>query len=67
MSATGLDGDALRLLAVCKVMDGIGTVDFHERSAELAEQRGHEEPTDADYLDAVREGLDVIVKEEFGQ
>lgn len=58
--------DEMRLLAIHRMMDGIGEIDLHERATNLAAERGHEEPTDADYLDATREAMDVIVKAEFG-
>jgi len=60
-----MNQDELRLLAIHRFIDGIGGTDLHERASELAEERGHEEPADRDYLDATREALDVIVKEEF--
>ena len=60
-----LNHDELRLLAIHRLMDGVGDIDLHELAADLATKRGHEEPTDRDYLDATREALDVIVKAEF--
>jgi hypothetical protein len=63
---TMLNRDELRLLAIHRILDGIGGINLHERAADLAAMRGHEEPNDRDYLDATREALDVIVKAEFG-
>jgi hypothetical protein len=62
---TMLNRDELRLLALHRIMDGIGGIDLHERASELMAQRGHDAPTDNDYLTATREALDVIVKDEF--
>lgn len=59
------DKDSLRLLALHRLMDQVGGIDLHERASQIMEERGHEAPTDADYLDATREAMDVIVKEEF--
>ena len=56
--------DEFRLLAISKVIDQLGGIDLHERACELNDGN---EPKDIHYLSAVREALDVIVREEFGQ
>lgn len=59
-----MTSDEFRLLAISKVLDEIGGIDLHARAC--AYGNGNE-PKDSHYLAAVREGLDQIVREEFGE
>ena len=58
-----MTSDEFRLLAISKVLDEIGGIDIHARACEL---NGGNEPKDSHYLAAVREGLDQVVRDEFG-
>ena len=53
-----LTEDERRLAAVVLMVDQICDVDLHERATEYAAGRGDEEPTERDYLNAVRDALD---------
>lgn len=54
--------DALRLLYLNHLMDGIGNIDFHERASEIAGG----EAGDVEYLQAIREAIDAALKEDWG-
>lgn len=59
MSVIGQDAkDAMRLLYIKELMDGMGPFDFHEMAAIRAKSAGREEPNDDDYLAAIRASFD---------
>lgn len=55
--------DTKRLLFFKDCIDGIGRFDFHEDAAGIAANRGREEPTEDDYLDAIRIAIDMTTSE----
>jgi hypothetical protein len=54
--------DAMRLLYLKQLMDGVGPYDFHEMASISATAAGREEPSDADYLTAIRATLDGVMR-----
>jgi hypothetical protein len=64
MNTKNYGDDSKRLLYLSQQMDGLGRFDFHEDAAGIAASRGRDEPTDDDYLDAVRIAIDLISAEE---
>lgn len=56
--------DTNRLLLVKDMVDGIGDIDLHEFAAASAAMNGREEPTDDDYLYAIRLAIDTVMEEE---
>lgn len=50
--------DAMRLLYLLHLMDGMCGVDLHEQATMFASEDGREEALDVDYLRAIRFALD---------